>query len=237
MVKKELKTYSFGPYNKMNDKEQWIRITEGCPHNCPYCYEPQEIKVFPIPAIGRPLVKIMDMNLLCKPEALSIIRELGKTKVTFELICGIDYRFLTQEIADALHSAKFQNIRLAWDWFVADQMKIKDALDMLIKAGYASKMIMVFMICNWRISYEENCWKLDLLKIWRVKAADCWFDNQFGRNKFPIWWSMAEIKQFRAKVRKHNQMVRFGIDPETDRYDKKLLLVPAIKLTGQIAVT
>ena len=176
-----MKPYSLGPYNKVKGDEQWIRITEGCPHNCPYCYEPQEIKVFDIPEIVRNNVKIMDMKLLCKPEATNIILQLPKTVngrfVKYELICGIDYRFLTQEVADVLYKVRFQNIRLAWDWFFADQLKIKDAIKLLKKAGYKPKDIMVFMICNWRISYEENCLKLDLLKIWGCKAADCYFDN------------------------------------------------------------
>lgn len=90
------KPYSYGPYNKFNDAEQWIRITEGCPHNCPFCYEPTEIKVFAIPDIVRNKVKIMDMNLLCKKEALRIIKVLGHKRVNgkvvrYELICGIDH--------------------------------------------------------------------------------------------------------------------------------------------------
>ena len=32
LSKPEIK-YSYGPYNKYNDNEQWIRITEGCPHD------------------------------------------------------------------------------------------------------------------------------------------------------------------------------------------------------------
>lgn len=113
--------YSYGPYNKFNDIEQWIRITEGCPHNCPYCYEPQIIKTFVIPKIIRTKVKIMDMNLLCKKEALQIIRTLGEKKVDgkvvyYELICGLDYRFLTPQIADALKKYRFKRIRIAWDW-------------------------------------------------------------------------------------------------------------------------
>ena len=38
--------YNYGSYNKCNDTEQWIRITEGCPNQCPYCYEPEEMKFF-----------------------------------------------------------------------------------------------------------------------------------------------------------------------------------------------
>ena len=65
--------YSLGPYNKVKGDQQWVRITEGCPWNHEYCYEPTEIKVFGIPEIIRNKVGIMDMNLLCKPEALDIV--------------------------------------------------------------------------------------------------------------------------------------------------------------------
>jgi len=214
-----LKPYSYGAYNKSNDTEQWIRITEGCPHNCPFCYEPVEEKVFGIPKIVRNVVKIMDMNLLCKKEAMHIILELGKHRVNkkvvrYELICGIDHRFLLQEIAFDLKESRFQKIRLAWDWHYKDQFTIKDAIDKLLFAGYKPNDLMVFMICNWRIPYTENCKKLDLCKVWNVKVCDCYFDGQVSPNIVPIFWTDRQIKDFRRKVRKHNQLVNFKIDPQ-----------------------
>lgn len=211
--------YSHGSYNKHNDTEQWIRITEGCPHNCPYCYEPQEFKIFGIPEIVRNKVKVIDMNLLAKKEALSIIKKLGNKSVNgkvvyYEAVCGIDYRFLTQEIADALKQSRFKNIRIAWDWLYRDQFKIKDGIDRLLKAGYKPNDIMIFMICNWKILYGENCKKLDLCKIWGVQVADCYYDNQTFPNVQPEYWSYDNCKKFRQKVRKHNQLVNFKIDPE-----------------------
>jgi len=216
------KPYSYGPYNKFNDREQWIRISEGCPHNCPFCYEPTQIKWFGVPEIVRNRVKIMDMNLLCKPQALDTIQELGSKRVnskvvTYQLICGIDHRFLTKEIVTALKESRFERIRLAWDWWYKDQFVIKDAIDKLMRVGYPSKSQMVFMICNWRIPYEENLKKLDLCKIWRTKVADCYFDGQIFPNVIPIFWTDKENKTFRKKVRKHNQLVNFGIDPELKR--------------------
>ncbi|TET57441.1 MAG: hypothetical protein E3J52_10450 [Promethearchaeota archaeon] len=213
------KEYSYGSYNKFNNYEQWIRLTEGCPHNCPYCYEPTEYRIFGIPDIVRTKVKIMDMNLLSKQESLEIIEELGKKRVNnktvnYELICGLDYRYLNRENSIALKRSRFRNIRLAWDWYFKDQYKIKDSIDLLIKAGYKSKDIMVFMICNWKINYSENIKKLDLCKVWNVKVSDCYFDGQVSPNVNPIHWTIEEIKKFRKKVRKHNQLVNFRIDPE-----------------------
>lgn len=214
--------YSVGPYNKSNDTEQWIRISQGCPNNCPFCYEPPEETIFERPLIIRNTVKIMDMNLLSKPQALDIIRILGNEKVDrrvviYELVCGIDYRYLTKEMALALRLSRFKNIRLAWDFGFGDQYKIKDAIELLKGAGYKPKTIMVFMICNWRISYEECCRKAYLCAIWNVKVSDCYFDGQISPHIEPIGWTEYEIKTFRHGVRKHNQMVTFSIDPEVKR--------------------
>ena len=221
--------YSYGPYNKIKDDQQWIRISEGCPWNHEYCYEPTEIKLFEIPEIVCNKVGIMDMNLLCKPEALSIINELGEKRVDgkvvhYEMLCGIDYRFLTPEIAQDLYDARFgafnkkgewyRSMRFAWDMKFDEQKKIYETIKTLEKAGYAREEIMIFMICNWKIPYIVNLRKLDLCKIWGVKVADCYFDNQTGPQFIPLHWDLDQIYDFRRKARKHNQMVRFKLDPQ-----------------------
>lgn len=219
LTPKEVK-YSLGPYNIIKGDRQRIRITEGCPHNHPYCYEPTEIKIFGIPEIERNEVEISDMNLLCKPEALDIIKELGVKRVNgrvvyYELMCGIDFRFLTQEIADALKKNRFLKIRIAWDLSVKEQYKIKDTIWRLRKAGYKGPSdIMVFMICNWLTPYKDNLKKLDLCKVWGVQVSDCYFDNQVMPKVSPVHWTWEQIKDFRGRVRFHNQIVTFGIDPE-----------------------
>jgi hypothetical protein len=223
---------SRGPYNKFNDNEQWIRLSEGCPNNCEYCYEPIEQLLFEIPKIVRTKVKVMDMNLLAKPEALRIIRSLGQLKVNnrvvhYEMICGIDYRFLGPEIAEALKKARFgifnkrgkwrSAIRIAWDGAYSLNPRIKEAVDILIEAGFRPfkpRGIGMFILANWKIPYEECVKKLDLAKCWGTQVFDCYFDNQVSPRILPIYWSEGQIRQFRAKVRKHNQLVAFRIDPE-----------------------
>ena len=217
-----IRSYSTGPYNKMNDKEQWIRISQGCPNRCDFCYEPPEQKLFQTPRIERNKVKIMDMNLLAQTNAFFIIQQLGGIKVDnkvvyYELVCGIDYRFLSPPLAEGLKASRFKKIRLAWDFAYLDQFRIRKALKMLMVAGYRPREMTVFMICNWKISYEECLKKLYLCAIWSVKVADCYFDGQVSPNIEPIGWLPEDIKDFRKRVRKHNQLVNFGIDPELKR--------------------
>ena len=212
--------YSYGAYNKSNATEQWIRITEGCPHNCAWCYEPKEIKIFGIPEIIRNDVTIIDMNLLAKKGALSIIKQLGYRRVNnkvvyYHLNAGLDYRFMTQEIANALKESRFKDCRLAWDWGINHQYKLKDAVNCLLKAGYKPNDITIYMVCNYKLcNYEEQCRKLDICKVWNVKVVDCWYDNQTSPNIIPLHWTDTQIKDFRKKCRKHNQLVNFKIDPE-----------------------
>lgn len=228
------KPYSRGPYNKIKGEKQAIRLSEGCVWNCPNCHEGIEIKLFDIPKFEKTEILIFDMNLLCKQQALQIIKDLGDITVNgkhlrYELVCGADYRFMTQEIANALFTSRFENvgfdtklhsnrvIRLAWDGKYSEQRKIKRAIDMLVKAGYKPKEIMLFMQANYRlVSYDECLLKLDLCKVWNVKVCDCYYDGQIGSKILPVFWSAEQIKSFRKKVRKHNHLVNFGIDPEVD---------------------
>ena len=220
-----VQAYSTGSYNKFDDDEQWIRITQGCPNGCQFCYEPKEKVLFGIPEIVRNDVHIMDMNLLSFPEALDIIRELGYKMVNdknvgYTLVCGLDHRFLTKEIAFALHDANFYSIRIAWDFHYTDQKKIKNAISTLKSVGYKPRDIMIFMICNWKIPFDECVKKLNLCKYWNVQVADCYFDGQTSPNIEPIGWTTEEIKGFRHNVRKHNQITNFQIDPELPDMEK-----------------
>lgn len=216
------KPYAKGEYNKFDDKEQYIRLSEGCSNCCPFCregVENPEMKVFNIPEIVRRDVKILDMNLIAHKEALMIIKDLGtrridKKVIYYQLLCGVDYRFLNWELALALKKSRFKRIRIAWDFSFTLQRDIREAIRLLLKAGYSTRDITIFMICNWRTTYIENNKKVDLCKVWGVKVADCYFDNQLSPNIKPIYWTELEIKEFRAKVRKHNQLINFLIDPE-----------------------
>lgn len=214
--------YSKGEQNIITDDYQVIRLSEGCPHKCPWCYEWREIgddwKVFSLPKIIRRDIRITDMNILAKPEALNIINQFRDIRVDKKVVypwfvCGIDYRFLTPDIADALKNNRFVNVHIAWDWRYSDQKRIKAAVDCLKKAGY--REISIFMICNHpAVSYKENMLKLDLCKYWHCKVNDCYYDNQISPKILPVAWTHEQIKLFRKKIRKHNQIVNFGIDPE-----------------------
>jgi len=206
-------------YNQIDGEYQVIRLTDGCPRNCPYCYCPTEFKKYKLPVITKTKVRIMDMNFLSVPRSDKLICDLpekiGRKKIHYEFTSGVDYRLLTNWWAFMLKKKNFVNIRIAWDWYYKDQIEIIRALKILQGVGYKPKNIQVFMLANWKISFEECFKKLFKINDWGVQIAQCYYDNQTMPNVEPIHWTKKEIKMFQWYCRKNNQFKRhYGIDPE-----------------------
>jgi site-specific DNA-methyltransferase (adenine-specific) len=216
--------YEGGFFDKLIDGIQYVRLGDGCPNGCEFCYASKKRIFHGIPDIRARYVKILDMNFLSYPNVKILIKDLPKDfngkDVRYELVCGVDYRFLKRETARMLKFNGFINPRFAWDGSVSLQYKMHDCWKHLLKVGYTN--ISCFIIANWKIPYKECLFKLDLLKIWRVKVCDCYYDGQTSPNIKPVYWTEKEIKDFRKKCRKHNQMVLFKIDPELKVSRKKL---------------
>ena len=213
--------YHSEPYNKSDDVEQWIRISDGCPMNCPFCYCPQDLKYYGIPKIIRNQVNILDFNILAQPNRKEIFKELAEkrvngTKVYYHLKSGLDKYYIGDKIAKLIKQARIKKIYLAWNWeYKKEFIPLYDAVKSLLKVGYKKKEINVYIVCNWRIPHSECIKKLDVLKIWGIDVFDCYYDNQTFPNVIPLYWTYQELKSFRNKCRKHFQLIKFnGYDPE-----------------------
>lgn len=72
----------------------------------------------------------------------------------------------------------------------------------------------MFVLVNWKIDYETCIYKLIKLKEWGCKIDDCYYDTT-KREMLPLHWTKEQMKNFRRKARKHNQLILFdGYDPE-----------------------
>jgi hypothetical protein len=220
-------TYSGPQLNEVLDDCQRVELSRGCIRNCPFCYEPEKREVFPTPEIVHNYVKIVDMNILMRPDIIDVLKDLGSKLVNgkviyYEATSGFDYRILTKEIAEHLRKARFIKPKIAWDWEIEKQFEIKDAVDILLNSGYQSKEIGVFMLVNWRIPKVECEMKLDLLKTWGLRVCDCCWDGGY-RYAVPEYWTQNEMDEFCARCHIHNQMINFrGIYPDMKRVKRFL---------------
>lgn len=216
---------------------QIVHTSRGCIRRCPFCgvwkIEPKfTYKKSIKEEVMSNKVIFYDNNFLANPYAKNILREISTLKwngkvVRCEAQSGFDYRILLKdpELAFLLKKTRCENIRIAWDWHYREWRRIKRAIDLLVKAGYKSKDIFVFMLYNWEIPFKEmerkriKCWE------WKVQIADCRyrplnqpFDNynpgksQTNKDYYiHSKWTDAEVKQFRKNVRRQNICVRYNL--------------------------
>lgn len=215
-------TYHNGEYNKFDESEQWIRLSDGCFRSCWNCYCPKEKVYYPIPEIVRNKVRFIDMNFLyVYPNPIETIKQLGKIKVNkkvvhYTFLCGLDFTLFTEEILLALKLSRFgrfnnkgnwiNGLQIAWDRGIIEKDLFINAISLMRLVGY--KSIACLMLCNGKISYKECFEKLLILKKLEVEIQDCWYDNQKRGSVIPIYWTQEECKTFGEICRAHNMAIR-----------------------------
>ena len=91
---------------------------------------------------------------------------------------------------------------------------VSDTIEMLVGAGYHRNRIQIFVLVNWKVTYDVCLKKISKLKEWGVKIDDCTW-NTTKREMIPRHWTREQLAKFRKMARKHNQLITFdGYDPE-----------------------
>ncbi len=219
-------------------KEQIIKLSEGCPYGCSFCFNGKvNFKEFPIPQIVSNHVILHDDAFLSKKDACSVISHLGsliynKKSITYEILQGINKKDLTQDIAHALYQNRFKKIRFAWDGSYSrkNMYKVLDCVKMLTKAGYKKRDLMCFILSNYYVSLPENMCKLDSLKVRNIPVCNCRYRKNYLDPKiYPEHWNKKEIEYFTERCRTHNLLIKYnGYDPEID---KRLLRLKDLPLS------
>lgn len=216
---------------------QIVHSSRGCFRKCSFCgtwrIEPEfkgRNKIEPIiePGleIGLKNLVFYDNNLFYNPHIEYILNELIELKKQkkigwCESQSGFDGRILVEKtyLIDLLKKAGFKYPRIAWDWGYDQWPTIEKQIQALTDAGYNQRNITVFMIYNWKLSFEEMEKKRIKCLEWGVQISDCRYrplnqlhdhykpskdQNDNGDYYIHPDWTDAEVKQFRKNVRRQN---------------------------------
>jgi len=234
-------------YDLVDVDYQIIHGMRGCPRKCKFCgiwkiesfgyKKSNEIRK----EICSNKIIFYDNNILANPDIDNILLMLSKTTYRNKVIksecqSGFDGRILIKKphLSKLLKKARFENIRLAWDFSYSQFPEVKRWISLLNNVGYNNKNIFIFMIYNWNIPCDELEAKRKKCFKWGVQISDCRFrpidqtyDNYKSNcknqteNDYYIHpnWTDKKIKNFRANVRKHNICIRYNI--KWSDYDKQ----------------
>lgn len=235
-------------YDLVDVDYQIIHAMRGCIRRCKFCgtwkVEPKLLykKSIKKEICSNKLI-FYDNNLLINPYIADILKEIAKAEwngkpVRCESQSGFDGRILMKKswLAKLLKKARFDNPRIAWDWWYSDYKKIKKQIDILKEAGYSAKEIYIFMIYNFKIPFEEMEKKRKKCKHWGVQIVDCryrplnrTFDNykpqaRKGQTKKDYYihpkWTDFQVRQFRRNVREQNIEIRYFGNKK--KYERRL---------------
>lgn len=239
----------FAPaYDLVEVDYQIIHGMRGCSRKCPFCgiWKIENLSFKNAKEIKKEICSnklvFYDNNMLVNPNIKSILSMLSKTTyngrvLNCECQSGFDGRILSKkpELALLLKKARFNNIRLAWDFSYEQFPEVEKWISILENVGFKRKDIFIFMVYNWSFDYTEleakrkKCFELGVQIVdCRFRPLDQIFDNYNPQIKnqtnkdyyIHSNWTDSLIRNFRANVRKHNVCIRYRID--WNEYEKKL---------------
>jgi hypothetical protein len=234
-------------YSLVDADFQIVHASRGCVRTCRFCgTHTIEPEFTPKKSIRREIEKnhlvFYDNNLIANPHIESLLGEIAETRlnnrvITCESQSGIDGRILSERphLASLLKSARFRNLRIAWDGPFDHAARIRDQIGILVDAGFSRKDIQVFMIYNHDLGQDTLMAKVRQCLEWGVQVSDCRYrpldlyedgyrpgvmSQDDGEYYIHEGWSDRAIRELRREVRANNICVRYGIPLE--RYDQRL---------------
>ncbi len=243
-------------YDLIDVDYQIIQGMRGCTKKCLFCgiWKIESPSFKTAKQIEKEIQKnklvFYDNNMLLNPNIEKILNMLANKLINSKPIksecqSGFDGRILEEKplLGKMLKEARFENIRIAWDFKYEEYKTVKKWINILTNAGFNPNKIFIFMIYNWNYNYKYMEKKRKKCYEWGVQIADCrfrplnqTFDYYFPHKKNQTSkdyyihpeWTDELIKKFRRNVRKHNICIRYNIP--WNKYAQKLERINSKKM-------
>lgn len=214
-----------------------IHGSRGCIRRCSPCGVPLIEKNFTYKShiekeIITNSVVVYDNNFFANPHAESLLEQMAGARVNgrviqYEAQSGLDARLLVKKphLAKMLKAARFHRPRIAWDNALEEYAIVEEAIRLLQEAGYANKVIMVFVIYNFEQPFDVMEIKRKTLAKLGIQISDCRYrpldslEDKYNPRKpqspddyyihTTAGWTDDLVKEYRRRIRGQNIMVRF----------------------------
>lgn len=144
--------------------------TRGCIRNCGFCIvrkkegnikEHAEVEEFLNPRSN--IVILLDNNFLALPSHIKKLQLFIDKGWIMDFNQGLDIRLINEENAGLLAKVKhLKQIRFSWD-LMNYEKKVKEGLKTLFKIEIKPYRIMVYTLCNFNTSFEEDMYRFEEL--------------------------------------------------------------------------
>lgn len=144
--------------------------TRGCIRDCKFCVvrekegyirEHAEVEEFLNPKSN--IVVLLDNNFLALPSHIKKLQKYINKGWIMDFNQGLDIRLINEENAKLLARVKhLKQIHFAWD-LMNYEKEFKEGMNILFKAGIKPYRIMVFVLCGFNTTFEEDLYRFNEL--------------------------------------------------------------------------
>ena len=144
--------------------------TRGCIRNCSFCIvrekegnikEHAEVEEFLNSKSN--MVVLLDNNFLALPSHIRKLQKYIDKGWVIDFNQGLDIRLINKENARLLTKVRhYKQIHFAWD-LMSYEKEFKEGIKILFKAGIKPYRIMVFVLCGFNTTFEEDLYRFDEL--------------------------------------------------------------------------
>lgn len=144
--------------------------TRGCIRDCGFCivrqkegYIREHAKVEEFLNPKSNIVVLLDNNFLALPSHIKKLQKYIDKGWRMDFNQGLDIRLINEDNAKLLAKITYyKQLRFSWD-FLNIERSVKEGLKLLFKEEIKPCQIMVFMLCNYNTSFEEDMYRYNEL--------------------------------------------------------------------------
>jgi len=144
--------------------------TRGCIRSCGFCivrqkegYIKEHAEVEEFLNSKSKIIILLDNNFLALSSHIKKLQKYIDRGWIMDFNQGLDIRLINKENAKLLRKVKhLKQIRFSWD-LMNYEKEVKEGLKILLKTGIKPYRIMVYTLCNFNTSFEEDMYRFEEL--------------------------------------------------------------------------
>lgn len=158
-------------YPELTHNTAYGFLTRGCPNDCGFCIVSQKEgrrsqKVADLSEFwrGQAHIKLLDPNLLACPDRMDLLRQLADSKAKVNFTQGLDARFISEPVCEALNLIHIERIHFAFD-FMNNKKAITKGLTLFRKNSRLSdRSIIVYVLTNYDTNFIDDWYRINAIR-------------------------------------------------------------------------